>query len=503
MKPPEAPSYFPALSARSRIVAVLSGALGLVSFVSLQLNQDTLTAFQFSMGLTILGIVCGRWWTNPVHPGIFNYFSPYTAVLANCFVYYGPGNLPPLAHPEQIQITYGSQEYYPPVLIMALAGIIAFDLGYRYLVRLLRINESLERCLADFYSPRGQSLIAPIAFTWYSVCMGIIIYMSQKYLMSTLHFVGVGSDAGIETSFSQAGPALLGVAWGTTSLLFFRKSRRWFTIVAVAMLVLTLPIFLAYQQRRLFLFAFLASAVAFSLSQRGKVHLRKIFLAIVGAMASFILMSMAKAAVTRADPGVGRFTHEERNIFARAQRIITSPSFFSSQPLETLLQNNARERMAGLDWPAAIMDSHLNQGAPFLWGKTNLTSIGMTVPRLLWPGKPSIGIGAFIYSNFGLAAIDPLGTPLSSAYADGGIIGITLAFFWMAILFSCFLKVLLLRPDGLIIYVGILPLLLRFEDTASRYPIRWIRWILIMIVVNTAISYVHNIYAIRRHEDRH
>ncbi len=491
--------YRPSLPARLKLVLLGSSLMGLVSFVTLQLNQDTLTAFQFSISLLILGVLCFRWWTSPVHPGIFNYFSPYTAILVNFFIYFGPGNLPPLAAPEQVLITYGSQEYYPPMLIMAMVGLVVFDISYRFMVRLFKINDTLESCGAAFKLPRQQILIPPMAITWYLTCMGIILYMSRNYMMSTLHFVG--AESSIDTSFAQAGPALLGVAWGVLSLLLFRPGPRWWSWLTVGMLVSLIPIFLAYQQRRLFFFCFLASLAALALSNRETLNVRKIVATGLVALTVFFLMSMAKATVTRADPGVGRFTQEEKNIFSRAGRIITSPSFFSLQPLETLLTNNARERMAGLDWPAAIMDARLNRDVPFLQGYTNLVSMGMTVPRLIWPNKPSIGIGAVIYTHFGLAAIDPLGTPLSSAYADGGIIGIIFFFFLIALLFSVFLKVITLRQDGMIIYIGVIPLLLRFEDTAMRYPIRWIRWILIMSAVHSLIGYIYRIYAIRKHED--
>ncbi len=488
-------------SRRSRIVLGLAGALGLGSLILLQAGGDLFTAFQFSVCLAMLGVVCFRWWTDPVHPGFFNYFSPLAVVETHFFLYFGPGNLPPLAAPEQIVLTYGSQDYYVPMLLLALLAIVIFDFSYRYLARKLRINESLKNCLESFSQPWEQRMIPALALTWYALCMGLFLYMSRSYLMQTFRFVGVRE--GLDTTYSIAGPELLGVTWGTLCFLFFRRGGRAWKGLALVLLATLLPIFMAYQNRRLFFYSIVAAVFAYVLNRKDQLRFSRLILGALAAAVAFLAMSMAKVTVTRADPGVGAYTREEMNIFSRAARILNSPSMFSFQPLEALLSQNARERMAGLDWPASIMAARHARDIPFLWGEENLTSLAMAVPRLIWPGKPSVGLAAIAYNHFGLAVIDPLGTPLASAYADGGVVGIAIGFPIMALLFAGFLKLILLRKEGMIIYAALLPLLMRFEDTLLRYPVRWIRWILIMIALDTLVGAIGRVYLSRRHENRH
>ncbi|HPJ72381.1 MAG TPA: hypothetical protein PK636_06835, partial [bacterium] len=339
--------FVPALNVRSRIAAWCSVGLGFCSFLFLQGNQDVITSFGFSLCLTILGIVCFRWWTSPVHPGLFNYFSPHAIILLHFFIYFGPGNLLPLAFPEQIVITYGSQDYYLPTLMIAILGAVVFDFCYRFLCRWLKLNRSLEECVAGFYSPRIQASIAPTALVWFVVCTAIFLYMSRTYLMMTFRFVGVAQT--IDTTYSTAGPALLGVAWGLGSLLLWRQQAKIGRVLVTGMLVSLLPIYLAYQNRRLFLYSMVSTLMAYLFVRVGRFTPRKLIGAFALMAAAFVLISMAKVTVTRADYSLGRYTQEEKDIFSRAQRIVSSPDFLKLQPLEGLLQHNARERMAGLE----------------------------------------------------------------------------------------------------------------------------------------------------------
>ncbi len=479
------------LKKRRMIVGWSALALGSTSFFLLVLVRDMSLAIQFSFGIVILTSICFRWWTNPVHPGILGYISPLTVVMVFSFLYLGLGSMPMLVSSYRISyLNYnlGSEEFYLPMLFVALAGLISFDLVYRKLSQLTAVNESYDSSLRHFYSPEIQRFLPVSAVFWYSVCLAVFIYMSRTYLMYTFLFVGVESE--VDNIFLQGGDSLLGTVWILMSLYLFRPGGKTVKIVIFLMLVTLIPIIFGYQNRRIIVYSLLMTVVAYFFFKERIVRLKVVVWSVAIVLGAFVIMSSVKYAVST-DASLNRKIKEDRNLISRAVATVKSPQFLNFNILGSMLVYSFSSRLNGLDWAASMMEAHVNSGIPFMMGRHNLLCAAKIVPRVIWPGKPTGPIEVAVVRHFELAYFDQLGSILGSAYADGGIIGVILGFGFLGFFFPLALKLIFMRQDGIIIYMGAMVPLLSFENFLLRYPFYWLRWVLVLMVVNSVILFLY------------
>lgn len=488
----------PDLKMRRRVVAWLAFGLGVGGFFLLFSAQGIAFSLQYSAGLILLTMLCFRWLTNPVHPGILGFFSPHGIVLVNSFVYFGLGPLPRIAFPEARIIGYfnlGAEEYYIPALLLCLAGLLVFDQTYRWTCRKLSLERVIAEGLERFYSPSGRRWLPRLSFFWYFVCLAVFGYMTRSYVMHSFNFAGV--EGAIENIFLQGGPWLLGTAWIMLSLLFARPASRFSPKLILPLFVFLLPVVLAYENRRIIIYCLVISFAVYYLYPRRSIMLKTAVWGLLLIIGGFLLITTAKH-LTRTDPSLQRHIMEERNIFRRARLIVTSPGFFEIEQVDTHLRQSMVVRFNALDWPAALMEAHYNSGVSFLGGVHNLEAAAAVVPRVIWPGKPPMELASTVNRHFELAWFDQLVTVLGSTYADWGAGGVIAGFAFLGAALALALRLIFLRRDGLIVYLGSLLPLMFFESYLMRYILLWFRWVLILMFFNSAFFLVVRLFSNRQ-----
>lgn len=486
------------LRKRKTIVGWLSFGCGVVSFFLLLLSREPSLALQFSAGIMILTLLSFRWWTSPVHSGVFNYMSPHTIILLHSFFYFGLGSLPRLAFPETELGGYyniGSEEFYLPMLMLGLLGLAVFDLVYRRMVRVIALNDSLDSGLDRFHSPEMQAFLPMIAFFWYTVCLLVFIYMSRSYIMH-INFTGV--EGSVDNIFLQSAHSLVGTAWVVMSLLLFKSGPRFYRTLVPVLIALLLPFLFAFQNRRIFIYCLVTTLLSYFIYSRKSIKLKTVVLTVLLVAAAFLIMTSVRY-ITTTDPSIKRYSREDRNVAQRTVKIISSPGLWDLEGVNSVFKLILFRRLNGLDWAAAMMASRAyNPGIPFLWGKHNLPAAATIIPRVIWPGKPAPAIEGIINQHFELAHFDQLGSLLGSAYADGGTAGVVLGFGFLGLFFPLALRIVFLRKDAMIVYLGAMVPLLAYENFVLKYPFQWFRWVLILMAVQSAVLFIFTILQARR-----
>lgn len=474
---------------RKIIIAWLAFGVGVASFAFLFINCGLALSLQFSCCLGLLIWVCFRWWTNPVHPGKYGYISPHTIISIHSVIYFGIGNLPVLAFPDLLARTnYGARDYYLPIIVMVIVGLVVFDFIYRKMVVWLKVNESLQECVKYYSSQNIQRVIPLISIAWYMLCAGIFAYMSATYIMLPFNFVGV--EGGVDNIFMQVGYSLLGTTWAMLNLSLFREGKKYSKLFYLILILSLLPIMFGYQNRRIVVYCLIVSVGIYSIYKQKISWFRISLVGSLLVLFSFIIMSSIK---TIRSPSLKRYLTEEKDLFRRAELIVSSPGFLQLDPIKRIFQENITTRAYGLDYAASMMDANVNSGIPFMGGRHNLASAAQHIPRVFWSGKSTLGPEGLMTRHFELNYFDQLLTILASSYADGGFIGVILGFGLLGLLFPVATKLLFIRKDGIIIYIGGLVLLLSFENTLIGYLLLWIRWILIIMVINSILRSIYSL----------
>lgn len=486
------------LTRRKTAVAWLALGLGAGSFFLLLPARGLSLSLQYAAGMAILAFLGFRWWTNPAHPGIVNYLSPHTIILLHSFVYFGPGSLPRMAFPEEQLIGYhniGADDYYLPMLLLALAGLLIFDLLYRMMARKLHLNAALESGYSQFHSSRIQAFLPVCALFWYALCLGGFLYMTGNYIMRPFMFEGV--EGAFDNIFLQGGYWLIGTAWIIMSLLLFKPGPRAFQVAILLLLVLLLPVLFAYQNRRIIVYCLAVTVLVYFLYPQRVVRLKAVIWSMILILGAFVLMTSVRY-ISTTDPSLKRYAQEDKNIFRRTARIISSPGFMSLEPVNAVIRSSIYTRLNGLDWAAAMMEGRANNQKPFLWGSHNFPAAATIIPRVIWPGKPTPAIEGEINRHFELAYFDQLGSLVGSAYADGGPLGVLLGFGFLGLVFPPAVWLVFQRKDGMIVYLGAVLPLLAYENFVLKYPLEWLRWVLILMAFNSILYWFFLLVRARR-----
>ena len=472
-----------------------AAVLSIICLVILNPFRDSMLVIQFSICMFLLTIVCFRWWTSPVHPGIFCFLSPHTIILFHGFIYYGIGNIFIFAYPDQYVINYGAKEFYLPVMFIFTAALWIFDFTYRIMIKWLSVNDYLQSAYNKFFSDKIQSVFSSYALTWYLICTAVFIYMTRTYFMHSFTFVGADEEGA--NILAKSSPYLLSISWIIISMLIIRQKKLGGKLLLGLLLLLLLPQFFSFQSRRMLVYCSLISALTYGLFSRKGLHFKSVIIIGVIVVGLFMLLWMVKV-IGVTDRSVQRYRQEEKSIFIRTSSLIGSEQLTRISNAQNLLLQNLKKRVTGLDFPAAIMNAHLNYGITFMYGRHNLLVTTKTIPRLFWPGKPKQGTQGEIIQHFELAQFDQTVSIFSSLYADGGIIGVIIGAGILSVFLAWVERLVFSRGDGIIVYILALPILAQFETYFAKYCILWLRWIIIIMIVNSVIYHIYNALVISR-----
>jgi len=483
------------LSRRRIYVAWGSGGLSFICLVILNPFQDSMLVIQFSICMLLLSMVCFRWWTSPVHPGIFSVLSPHTMILVHGFIYYGIGNMFMYANPDQNAINYGAREFYLPVMVIFTGGLWIFDFTYRFMIKWLSVNEHIQSAYKNFFSYKIQRVFSSYALTWYVICTAVFFYMTRTYFMHSFTFVGADEEGA--NILAKSSHYLLSISWIMISMLIIRQKTLSGKLIFIVLLLLLLPQFFAFQSRRILVYCSLISALTYGVFFEGRFKLKSVIITCVIVVGLFMLIWLVKVASV-SDRSVQRYRQEEKSIIVRTRSILGSEQLTHFSDAGGLLIQNLQKRATGLDFPAAIMNAHLNYSIPFMYGNHNLLVSVKTIPRIIWPGKPTRGTQGEIIQNFELAQRDQIVTIFSSLYADGGIVGIIIGVGILSIFLAWVERLIFCRNDGIIVFILAFPILAQFETYFAKYCILWLRWTIIIMVVNSVIYYIYNAFAVSK-----
>lgn len=488
-------NWIPSLPARRKIAAWTAAGSAAVSFLFIAATRDAALALQFSACLGALTILCLRWWTAPVHPGAFSWFSPHALIMLHGLIYFGHGNLAALAFPDRILINW-SQDDYLHALLQALAALLVFDLCYRWAVGRLGLNALVETRLKQFHSRRLQRLIPFLGTVWYLLCAAAFLYLSRRYVMQTFTFVGADREA--ENILVRSGQELITVAWAFISLGFFRVKKSWRLLLLAAGGALV-PVIIGYDNLRLAAHLLLLTLFCAVIYRRRHPGPRALALLAAGFATIFVFSSSYKI-VRRHDPFMERYTSEETNLWRRFRLFLDSPRFLDPYRMELVFKRTFQTRMAGLDYWAAMIDSRRQYNTPFARGGHALNAASIAIPRLLWRGKGRTAAG--VEENFLPRHFDQVVTPFSSLYPDGGVAAVIIGSAALAIFLAAVQKFIFHRWDGILIYLGSFRLILAFEGSLARNYLLWLRWVLILAAINSLLAFVYRrVLTYRRNEE--
>ena len=484
------------LSRRRTIIIWAALGIGIINLCLITPVQGFIFSLQFSVCLALLTLVGFRWWTRPVHPGVFGYFSPHTIILLNGLFFFGIGNLAPLIIPEQVVINYGATDFYLPMLAIIVAGLAVFDGVYRLVVNWLSLNGYIERGLRNFFTPGVQNAIPLYTVLAYLLCGTLFIYMTGAYMFQQFSFAGAVSE--VDNIYARSSFLMMSLTFCLMGILFFSRKNAALRALVIVGFLSFFPILFAYQSRKLLICTLLVLMVIYMLYYQKRLKVRWIVLGGILLLLGFLIMSIVKMTRLR-DPSIGRFLTEERNIFTRADKIIKSEEFTNLDNLQSILLLNAKKRIAALDFPSAIMDAHISNGIPFMYGEHNLLGAAKIIPRVIWPGKPQGDAEDLIVRHYELSHRDQHTTLFASAYADWGIAGILGGGAFLAIFFGAVLRVILIRKDGILVYLLALYVLLsKFQSPLLMSSLYWLRWVVIIMVFNTIVYYIYKLFMTHR-----
>ena len=470
------------------LIAALMSAMTLV--ICLAYGKGVIDSTVFSVLLGVLTFVCFMWWAEPLYNNPYDYFSPLAVFQSLSFIYMGVGNIIAFCDHEGMRGggNPGADEYYNVILIAAIVGLIVFDYVYRL------ISSRLDERVIGYPMDRANIESYPLIFIrlnatlWYGIGFLVFAYMNSKYIKTGMVYARVEGE--VDNILNLASPGLFFAAWATLSLLLFMDKKMRYKLVYWFALFSLLPILFSHASRTAALFAIGLSCVCYIIANPGRGISFKI-VAIVSILfpAAYIALTGVKLALNY-DVDLREYIMNRYGMHERFDAILRSPVFLSTVYLETgEALNYAREdstiRVAGLEYPAAMQKAHSEDNVPYMFGEHNLVAAGMTVPRVIWPGKPIYDPKWFIDDHYNLWAVDDqLPTPIGSAFADGGMLGVLVGLPLLAIVLCLLQHWIWGLRDGLYIYLGSLGILAHYETHLASIPLNWLRLIVIIIAIN-------------------
>jgi hypothetical protein len=199
-----------------------------------------------------------------------------------------------------------------------------------------------------------------------------------------------------------------------------------------------------------------------------------------------LVTETAVKGVMNSDLQVAFFANSQGDLGKSLSTTLSSEKLVDFEALGRRLGIDLRYRLAGLDFPAAIWQSHNDFGYPYLLGRHNALAASKVVPRVFWPDKPIEDPEALISESFDLLLPDQLSTPLPSALADGGPLGAVAIFFALGSIMAVLQALIWKSEVGFFLYLASFAYLLNYEEYAFAYPAVWLRFVVITAIISKA-----------------
>ena len=461
--------------ASSLVVAALSVIPPVVQ------GRDCVSILLFASLEAILGVSAFRWWYHPLYRTSYNYFSPLALVNTLGYLYAGPGNTFSLAGRDDLYgVNEGVSNVFIFPLIAVVLGTVVFDVAYRCMSRQMTPTPTYPMCAIERVL-RNRAAVRPYLIVWIAVVVGINAYLGSKYLLTRASSV---DGVELDNILSQSRVALLMMGWAAISVLFGISKSRVAKAVSCLLFALLIPYVITLLSRQFcirFLVCTLFVVVAVK-GRTGNVPIRSIALISAAAVLSFIAISSF-----RYDLGYGRTAVEART-GTLAQEVLGGS--LDIRAAGKFLREFNQGRLAGLEFVSAIENSRHTQNLPWMFGYHNWLVMARSVPRLLWAGKPQTDPEVAINRHYGLEDVDQLSLPFSSAYADGGVVGVVIGFAILGVS-MCFIQHWVWRlENGFLLYMGSMSVLLNYEAYLLEYPLAWIRCLLVLVLVDASVRAV-------------
>lgn len=467
-------------------------------------GRNSLESVTFGLLLGVLATICFRWWTQPVYHTLYDYFSPLAIFQTLSFIYMGIGNIFAYTYHDSMRSggNPGADDYYVFVLCISIIGLLLYEFGYRYTVNQLKESDGVYPFAAVNLPGTMGRWVRIQALAWYVIAYWVFIYMSSKYIKGSAVYEDVVDE--FDNILSQTGSGLFFVAWTNVSLLLFTTRNKLFRVVYVGSLVSLLPVLFSYQSRTMAIMVTVISCICYiAATPRKELSFRIIAATLFLFPVAYIALTGVKLAIFY-DKEVQDVVTPEYGLKSKFDAILRSNVFFDAVSMETddvyeYARADLYGRLAGLEYPSAILKASFEGDVPYLHGYHNLVAASMAVPRVIWPGKPVADPKYIIDEHFNLWAIDDqLPTVIGSAFADGGIVGVVIGLPLLGVVMCLIQHLIWGLKDNLIIYLGGLGYLIHYETYLVAMPMNWLRLIAIVLIVNLCIGFIRVILYRRR-----
>ncbi|MFW6130435.1 MAG: O-antigen polymerase [Atribacterota bacterium] len=386
-----------------------------------------------------------------------------------------------------------SREYYNFIMFSALMGIILFDVVYRFFIKNTDINKKIKHIIKNNDDYKN---INSYAIVWFILYLIIFVSMNSRYVIRGFGFQSENINA-LENIFEKSLSWLHYTTWTFVVLGFLRKlkEKKYILNMYFYFLILLFLMMMTYSNRRLAVYSFVIVLFSYLfIYKKNFIKIKLVILSIFVLIFSYLIITSVKI-VKNKDLRAKIAYNTNTSFITRAKLVFNSKYFLNWQEIKRALSIDFSYRLAGAEWPAAIESSHTQYKTNFMYGNATLFSGSKFIPKILWPSKPQEDPEGKVNKHFELFDLnDQLSSSLGFMWADGGIFGIIIGFPLLALLLILIQRLIFISTDAFIIYFGTLGCLMEFEGmSVLSYPLFWLRWVAIVIVINTLIDYLSSI----------
>jgi hypothetical protein len=397
------------------------------------------------------------------------------------FMYLILGPLPPLLGLPQYVFNYGVKDFYWVLYLASPLAFLAYEYGYGLGIGKLPTEIRLPDLKTDFNFPGSLILLT------FAIVVVIYYYMSEH-----VGFYGGGFKGAFVTEQGELVKAMgflfKGIAAVTILLAFNNIGKNGFynKFISIFVIISVIMIAVLMHNRRMAIIFVIICLSCIQMTRKTQ-FIKNVILFSGSIMLIYIITTAIRTTLpSHFDSAGASFTDK----LAFSKEALTDNA--TKKLFEKSLRIDLGYRLDAFDESAAILKSHEGRSIPYMWGENFLMGAYQSVPAIFIT-VPKKEPEETIINHFELEYFDQISTLFSSALADGGIIGIPLAFIVLGLIHGYLWRhwsrgkksgFIALGPKCS--YFAMIPYLLTYEDYMGSYLALGLRYWLIFTIVFTS-----------------